>query len=118
MLPDRRKPQRSHIERVPRRDFPRHRAFVRSHHCCVPGCDAGPIEFAHVRTAANSGTGLKPGDESGVSLCRDHHAEQHRIGAISFQKRHGIDLAQLAAEYAVRSPDVHMRDVLRQREIR
>jgi hypothetical protein len=32
------------------------------------------------------------------------HAEQHRIGEIAFEKRHGLDLVALAQEFARRSP--------------
>jgi hypothetical protein len=48
-----------------------------------------------------------------VSLCRLHHDEQHRIGAEAFGDKHGIDLWDLAAEFARRSPDWEMRASLR-----
>jgi hypothetical protein len=48
-----------------------------------------------------------------VSLCRLHHDEQHRIGADAFSDKHGIDLWDLAAEFARRSPDWEMRASLR-----
>ncbi len=63
-----------------------------------------PIECAHVRRAANSGTGFKPSDAFTVSLCREHHAEQHRIGEQSFERKHGLDLMALAREFYGRSP--------------
>lgn len=81
-----------------------HCAFVRSHECCVPGCDGRPIEVAHVRTGSDAGMGRKPSDWFTVSLCRDHHSEQHRIGEGSFAKAHGIDLHAQAAEFAAQSP--------------
>ena len=46
-----------------------HRAFIRKHECVLWGnpitaCDTDhAIEAAHYRSAANSGTGMKPGDE-------------------------------------------------------
>lgn len=58
-IPRRRKVQRSGIARAPRREWPKHRAFLRRHHCVVPECIAEPIEVSHIRTAANAGTGLK-----------------------------------------------------------
>lgn len=82
---------------------PAHRAWVRSHHCVVPGCMEMPIECAHVRRANNSGTGYKPGDKFTVSLCRDHHAESHR-GERTFEAKYGLDLMALAAEFFAKSP--------------
>lgn len=113
MLPPRRKPPKSDIERGPRREWPRHRKFVRSHACCVTGCDGSPIEFAHIRSAANAGTGIKPHDAFAVSLCFAHHRESHDTGIETFQRRHGIDLGKLAAEFVKHSPDAEMRASLR-----
>lgn len=62
-----------------------------------------PIECAHVRRAANSGTGMKPSDAYTVSLCREHHAESHR-GEKTFEARHGVDLMSLAREFYLKSP--------------
>lgn len=61
-----------------------HLSFVRKHHCSVPGCTAVPIEAAHVRINSGAGMGEKPSDWRAVSLCRDHHNEQHRIGEPRF----------------------------------
>ena len=113
MLPPRRKPARSGIERAAHREWPRHRKFVRSHACCVPNCTGSPIEFAHIRSAATAGTGLKPHDAFGVSLCFAHHREQHDDGVETFQRRHGIDLGKIALEFVRHSPDVEMRASLR-----
>jgi hypothetical protein len=93
--------------------WPRHRRWVRSHGCCVPECRALSVDFAHLRSAANAGTGQIPHDIFGVSLCRIHHDEQHRIGADAFNKKHGIDLWGIAAEFARRSPDWEIRASLR-----
>lgn len=112
-LPRRRKVTKSGILRGPRREWPRHRKFVRSHECCVPGCAAGPIEFAHIRTAATAGAGIKSHDAFGVSLCFAHHREQHDIGAETFQRRHGIDMKALARAFVKHSPDVEMRASLK-----
>lgn len=80
-----------------------HRRWVSSHRCCVPGCQLMPIECAHVRRAANAGTGMKPSDAFTVSLCREHHAESHR-GEKTFERKHGVDLMALAREFYERSP--------------
>jgi hypothetical protein len=87
-----------------RRSCPGHRAWVRRHHCVVPGCAQLPIECAHVRTGTDGGTGLKPSDRYVVSLCREHHAEQHRIGEARFENKYSLDLLAIAAEFARRSP--------------
>jgi hypothetical protein len=81
-----------------------HCNFVRSFSCCVPGCAGRPIEVAHVRRGSGAGVGQKPHDFYAISLCRDHHAEQHRIGEQSFEKRHSIDMTKLAEEFAIVSP--------------
>lgn len=111
-LPRRRKVTKSGIERAPKREWPRHRKFVRSHACCVPGCQREPIEFAHLRSAANSGTGIKPHDAFGISLCHAHHREQHLLGQPGFEKQYHIDLGALAAAFVKASPDQAMRDSL------
>jgi hypothetical protein len=96
------------IERIrrtsPGRCCPAHRAWIRRHRCSVVGCEQLPIECAHVRKGTDGGQGLKPSDKWTISLCRDHHAEQHRIGETAFEKRHGLDLFALAEEFARRSP--------------
>lgn len=107
-LPAKKKRVRSGIERGPKRVWLRHRKFVRSHECCVPGCSA-PAQFHHIRSAANSGTGLLPFDWFGVPLCEHHHHEHHDCGVDTFEDRHGVDLRAIAAELARRSPDIQMR---------
>ena len=83
---------------------PAHRAWVRSHRCVVPGSQLMPIECMHVRRAANAGTGFKPSDAFTASGCMEHHAECHRIGERTFERKHGIDLLALAREFYERSP--------------
>jgi hypothetical protein len=112
-LPPKRRRQRYGIERAPQRVWPRHRAWLRRHQCVVPNCQGGPIEIAHIRSAANAGTGLKPGDHSALPMCTSHHAEQHRAGMLTFAAKYGLDLAGLAAEFTRRSPDKAMREALR-----
>ena len=60
--------------------------------------------MAHVRAGTNGGIGLKPGDFWTISLCRNCHSEQHRMGEQSFEKRHGIDMKELAREFVKASP--------------
>jgi Putative HNHc nuclease len=55
----------------------------------------------------------KPHDIFGVSLCRAHHDEQHSLGVNAFDRKYGIDLWALAAEFALRSPDGDMRATLK-----
>jgi hypothetical protein len=86
------------------RSCPAHRAWVRRHRCSVPGCEARTIECAHVRVGTDGGQGLKPSDGWTISLCRDHHAEQHKIGEKAFERRYQLDLRSLAAEFARHSP--------------
>jgi Putative HNHc nuclease len=116
LLPKKRLRPRSGIERAPQRIWPRHRRFVRSHACCVTGCEATEVDFAHLRSAANAGKDLKPFDWFGVSLCRQHHDQQHTQGVETFQRHHGIDLWAIAAEFASRSPDILMRAAMPARE--
>jgi hypothetical protein len=96
------------LERADRRRdercCPAHRAWVRRHRCCVPGCLNTQIECAHVRTGTDGGLALKPSDRWAISLCRNHHQEQHRVGERAFERRYGIDLYELALEFARKSP--------------
>ena len=112
-LPDRRQRPRMGVREPIQKIWPRHRRWVRTHGCCVPGCMAQNIDFAHLRSVRNAGTGQMPHDIFGVSLCRHHHHEQHRLGARAFSRKYQIDLWALAAEFARRSPDWQMRASLK-----
>lgn len=81
-----------------RRDS-RHLAWIRAQPCCVPGCTLCPIHPHHVRTAANSGTGLKPSDRETVPLCYRHHHALHQHGQDAFRLAYGVDLASEVAIY-------------------
>jgi hypothetical protein len=80
----------------------RHLAWIRQQQCCVPACDRRQpqhvIEAAHIRRSFNSGTGMKPADRFCVPLCFEHHAESHQ-GERTFERKYGIDLLALAAQY-------------------
>jgi hypothetical protein len=39
-----------------------------------------------------------------ISLCVLHHREQHLVGEAAFERKHCVDLAHLASEFARRSP--------------
>ena len=101
LLPPRIKPLRAVREG---RSCPAHRAWVRRHHCIAQVCPAVSIECAHVRTGTDGGTGLKPSDRYIVSLCREHHEEQHQIGELAFEARYKLDLLSTAEEFARLSP--------------
>ena len=123
MLPKKRQPPKSGILRAPKREWPRHRKWLRSHECVVTLCGPfvsvnceGPIEVSHIRTAANAGTGIKPHDSSAVPLCAYHHRFYHTRGHSSFEKFFGLDLAKLAAEFTAKSPDTQMRESLKANE--
>lgn len=100
-LPPRR-PSKSDKAEKGRRS-PAHRAWVRLHACSACGSYAG-IECAHVRGGTDGGTGMKPSDRWTISLCKDCHAEQHRIGEIAFAFKYGINMLALAEEFFRRSP--------------
>lgn len=62
-----------------------------------------PIEVAHVSRASSGGMGMKSSDAMTLSLCRTHHDESHR-GEQTFNKRHGINMMELAKEFYRASP--------------
>jgi hypothetical protein len=48
-----------------------------------------------------------------TTISQTHHEQQHRIGAVTFGRKYGIDLWALASEFERRSPDQKMRASLR-----
>lgn len=113
-LPPKRMRPRSGILRAVPRKWPRHLRHVRSFHCSVPGCFQEPVDPAHLKANNNAGAGLKPPDWFTAPLCRPHHIEEEPIGPDEFGKRHGINLWNIAAKLAERSPDVKMRMAMRE----
>lgn len=101
MLPGRLKPD--HFKPKLRLRSTAHRDWVRGHYCSVPGCQLMPIEVAHVKRAWSGGMGEKSSDAMTLSLCREHHAEQHR-GDKTFEAKHGIDCLKVAEEFYRKSP--------------
>jgi hypothetical protein len=112
-LPNKLKQPRMGVRLPVQKIWPRHRRWVKSHGCCVPDCHTSSVDFAHLRSARNAGKGQTPHDIFGISLCRIHHDEQHRLGADAFGRKYQIDLCALAAEFARRSPDWQMRASLK-----
>lgn len=72
-------------------DFGALAAFARTLPCIVDGC-AQETEAAHVKSRGAGGhawiesAGVQVGNIA--PLCREHHAEQHRIGIVTFDRRH------------------------------
>jgi len=79
----------------PHRRNPAYRAWIRTFPCVVPGCE-GAAEPCHVIRKSQGGDdvgNLYPG-------CRRHHDEQHEHGTLGpFERKYGLDLAQIAAGY-------------------
>jgi hypothetical protein len=95
--------------------FPKHERWLRGFECCVPGCDTGlKIEAHHLRSAANSGTSLKPASWFCIALCASHHDQYHKVGIDTFAEMHKLDLWAMAEEFASRSPDMAMREAMRE----
>jgi hypothetical protein len=83
-----------------------HLAFVRSQGCVVYTRTNsiqcfGPIEAHHVRTAANSGIGMKPPGSAAVGLCTRHHRALHSAGRRTFETTYGVDLTGEARRLAM-----------------
>lgn len=90
--------------------------FVRSHACCACQTTAA-IEVAHVRIGSGAGMGQKPDDWNTISLCRECHAMQHRVGEIAFEAFHGFSMAEMAYAFAKASPKAaEIRQIKRERE--
>ena len=94
-----------------------HLAFVRQLPCVACG-KAAPSEAAHVRTATDGGTAVKPGDRYAVPLCTSCHAKQHRIGELSFWSARRIDPLNVALRLWTISGDAEagQRTVFRARQ--
>lgn len=100
----------------PNRKWPKHRSYVSSFPCQVTRCP-NKAECCHLRTAANSGTGLKPHDWFTVPLCREHHLEQEGRTE-SFCQKYRVNLWAIASILAHQSPDLAMRAAMREAEER
>ena len=83
-----------------------YRTWIRRQVCAIPATDTWMPNFSlgavmhvcHVRSRGAGGT-----DRANlVPMCATHHAEQHIMGIRTFEKRHSVNLKQMAAEYQVR----------------
>jgi hypothetical protein len=100
------------IPKAPKRSnrwrSPAHLNFVRGHECSMKDCLDRPIEAAHVRFGSGAGMGQKPDDWRAVSLCKLHHAWQHRIGEPLFwdgyEKETGESVDDLISQFCEASP--------------
>ena len=97
------------IDKRPSRECPKHLAWVRSLPCAVKGCRR-KSQAHHVRTAQNSGTGMKPPDSAAVPLCLVHHSESHNVGRDTFEATHGVNLMTMADNLAAMSPHLERVD--------
>lgn len=74
-------------------------AFVESLPCIVPGCPRASRN-AHVVKDAEKGMGRKAGYRSIAPVCDCHHTDSphslHEIGPRSFERLHGLVLADCA----------------------
>lgn len=71
--------------------------WLRSLACVVTGCRDERIECAHVRSRGAGGDWT-----STVPMCRTHHSSLHALGTLTFQRRHGLDLSDLASVHQLR----------------
>lgn len=69
------------------------RAWFYGLSCVVPGCEAASVEMAHVKSRGAGGTW-----QDVVPKCHAHHREQHDIGILTWQQKHGLCLTTMAAE--------------------
>lgn len=70
--------------------------WVRGRSCLLgaSGRCYGPVEADHVKTRGSGGTDLG----NLINLCTLHHTQRHTMGRHSFEKKYGVDLAQIAAD--------------------
>ena len=69
------------------------------------GCD-GRIIAHHVREGSHAGTARKPPDDRTVPLCDAHHKWLHDHGEKQFDRKHNMNLQELAASYARQSEPI------------
>lgn len=88
-------------QRRPRKQEKSHLDFIRACPCVICKSHAW-VEAAHIRMGnlnlgkPETGMGEKADDRWTVSLCREHHAEQHKGSEQAFWTRYGIDPFVLA----------------------
>ena len=82
-----------------------HLAFVRQLPCVTCG-KAAPSEAAHVRAGTDGGVGMKPSDRYAIPLCTACHAEQHRVGELTFWAALRVDPLNVAFRLWTMSADI------------
>ena len=82
-----------------------HLAFVRQLPCVACG-KAAPSEAAHVRTGTDAGVGIKPADRYAVPLCASCHANQHRVGELTFWSALRVDPLNVSLRLWTVSADI------------
>ena len=94
-----------------------HLAFVRQLPCVACG-KAASSDAAHVRTGTDGGVGRKPSDRYAVPLCTTCHANQHRVGELTFWSALRIDPLNVALRLWTVSANVEAgeRTVFRARQ--
>jgi hypothetical protein len=75
----------------------KHLRLVRSLECSCRGRGCiGSVEAHHLRSAGNSGVGMRPSSQFCVPLCLGHHREFHTLGRATFAAKYAIDLTSIA----------------------
>lgn len=110
--------KRSGIRHYPERVWPKHDRWLGRLECVAAEKDgahcSGKVRRCHHRTAANSGTALKPPSWELWPGCDGHHGLQHTKGQPWFERWLGIKLEDVARDLARQSPDREMQAVMRQ----
>ena len=108
VLPKRKQRDRLDVKQPNVIRSPSHRKWIRGFECAVKtyantDC-ATNTECAHVRTGTDGGMGMKPSDKWCISLCSEHHREQHQMGEPAFERKYGFSMKTLAAAFWKASP--------------
>tara|TARA_Y100000310_G_scaffold338946_1_gene430081 strand:- start:643 stop:990 length:348 start_codon:yes stop_codon:yes gene_type:complete len=97
----RRKNKRMGVKEAPP-SYPAHLKWIRGNECCVALHSTlclGKMHAHHVKTKGAGGL-----DNQTVPLCNFHHGELHTTGRDTFEGKYGVNLANLAEDYARISP--------------
>jgi hypothetical protein len=97
------RPRRKNAPRIAEKSAPGFLQWLRGRNCYIglgrEHTCSGKIQAAHVDYAGGKGMATKVADRHSVPLCEGHHAEQHRIGWQSFNKKYNVDCALVALTY-------------------
>jgi hypothetical protein len=74
-----------------------HLQFVRNHHCVVSGCWKTP-QANHIVFEGQGRIGSKVADYQAAPFCFGHHEQYHRIGREAFERKYGLNLAQIVID--------------------